>query len=355
VPGESTRDSLSNAGAPGKWQRGNSSVKSVGIYCASRIKKGIRVDVELSAVLNKPQTLTLEAESDLLGKGSSPEFELPAAPGRITVSVLFKNPRISEVGLGWWEEEICWRSKGQFAHETTSHQLYRTLDLPTTPWAASPGSRPEAFRFTPNLLKTACTWAWGARNVEDAAALIATHISTLGTMEVLKYDGSNRYVSYSPGDSKKVAILDLATFVSDIETKRAITLNCFDCSYITVSLANLLGAQLKCMSLMVPQPAERFDLGLVRLLGTNELGVPVAPNINTFSVHIVAWSGPSSSEGKVYDGLVRFPDRSGSSLRWFTPVGMPFKQYRSLLVSPKWAPFLTPTLDEANHFKVKMD
>jgi hypothetical protein len=143
---------------------------------------------------------------------------------------------------------------------TTSHRIYRVVDVPKLPWNISnPTTRPWVA-----ALDYAVNWATAANDAESVATKITEQINSGGLG--LKYDspggggrgrGASNYGDYANGTALRLANFLLFLNGGAIESRlhtwsafagRALSpsdiVNCSDCATLTVAFSSILGSPL---------------------------------------------------------------------------------------------------------------
>jgi hypothetical protein len=219
-----------------------------------------------------------------------------------------QNVRLADRGVGI--TKIVWRwqfrkseSQDWKDFAKTAHLIYTVLDIPQGPWSQESLAGDNTQLPWTEVLEVACDWAAGARNVDEAAALIARNVYDLG-LDLVTYQGS-------PSSYGGVTF-DCTNFLKVLRGQVGIgkTFNCSDCATIVSSLANILGCQTFEVNLFPP-----FLTNPIIVLSGN------TPKPEDFSAHEIALKGDTPEEGTVFDGCLRVDgDDCPSDPRNFLPL-----------------------------------
>ncbi len=194
----------------------------------------------------------------------------------------------------------------------TENRTYVVPDLPTAPWNQRVGANP-GWPWVAALNK-ACSWAFGAATVDEAAAAIA---SALNSHPKHTYDEDG--VQFAP---TKLGPFDLTTYLSELSTAASFIIDCRGVASAMVTFANLMGATL--LPLQVENGNSTFfstksikplnAAFMVTEWGRHEIAVMADPVL----VPNTALTGGAGSSVLIYDANLRV-----NQLAPILPIQMP--------------------------------
>lgn len=219
-------------------------------------------------------------------------FELDAPPG--------------SPGVGRWDISWDWFVDGTFA-QTTQHRIYTLVDAPKEPWGQL-GSPPDFQLPWTEVLEHACVAATGARNVDDAAALLTRWVFSLGGSK-LKYNdqGSGTSCFTIQGMDAFKCTSFLEALKNGHGTRQ--TVNCVDCATILSSFANILGCELTQSKI-----GFEFKTNFIQKIGST------TRTTQEFKFHEVAWKFPSSGSPTIFDSCLQIDGDSNPTDDNFLPI-----------------------------------
>lgn len=256
------------------------------------------------------------------------------------MSLPLKDVRLNNAGVG--KSKIVWQwqykpvtSQNWVDIERTEHTIYTLLNAPKQPWRLSdtPHDVHESQRPWTDVLDYACLWANGAKTPEEAATLITESLHALGKKPVV-FQGVPSYVRYDrqgfyTGLSDEFFCSNFLDLLAGAPTLPP-HLNCVDCASVVTTFANALGCELSLMQIeRASRTASDFELNQILPMGFESPKVPYP--IDSFSYHVVAWSGPwqagAAANGGVYDAIAKVDgdsDPTDNQHDWKLPTNMPF-------------------------------
>ena len=186
----------------------------------------------------------------------------------------------------------------------SAHRVYITKNLPNWPWTALDQKIKQVegnyFITRPpyiEILELACEWANSLKTIEEIVAAITTSLNKSGRF---KYDYSNNYTS------PFVNFFDCTRFVDRLYGKfgRGPNVNCIDCSYMVISLCNVLGCDLR--PVMIKQPGESMSPFMTNPIVP--IGIDTEGKIEEFSLHqfAVLLTDDNIANATVYDACLRY-------------------------------------------------
>jgi len=278
----------------------------VWLWPASSSKQRVNV---LGEVREREITFDATGETDL------EDFELQ--------NVLIWTAGVSVSTTEWRWQFRATRTDRQTDFAITKHRIYTVLQIPNCPWQQNPSEAEITQLPWAEALEYACNWAAGAHDVDEAAELITRAINDLGLSRVC-YSGSPLY---SCPNFNCTEFLNLLGGDVGMGPK----LNCSDCATAVSSFSNLVGCDLRQLQL---GPDEILTNFIKKIGDTRE-------DITEFFEHEVAWDGPVTEQGKIFDACLHLDGDPNPEKRPFVallPTSIPFgspseKQYRFRLSS----------------------
>jgi hypothetical protein len=217
-----------------------------------------------------------------------------------------QNPTVAVNNIAW-----DWFIGGTF-RQTTEHRIYTLVSAPQEPWG-QPGSPVPDFQLPwTEVLEHACREANGARNENEAAAMLAEWVYSLGP-DKLRYDdfGAGSSTFTIPG----MRTFRCTHFLQALADNARWRVNCTDCATILSSFANILGCDL-----IQSQIGDDFQTNRIQKIGSD------SPLSQPFRFHEVAWKFPSEGAASVYDCCLQVDgddDPSGGNFQPTLGVNMP--------------------------------
>ncbi|MFT5858376.1 MAG: hypothetical protein ACI865_000462 [Flavobacteriaceae bacterium] len=216
--------------------------------------------------------------------------------------------------------------------ETSMHRIFVTMDEPQSPWTATPFRDifEDDFSKCPiwtEALMWACTWASGAKTIEEVAKKIA---DALFETEEFTYNVESWYSTEEI--TQKEEKLNLAENTTSFQLSKMIerlyggqgngaNLNCIDCALLVASLTNLLGGKLQIGKLqgtdLLDHTDETADLNKFEVNAIKTIGMDLETTMATlvdskyFSNHMIAWMPATETpdfenkDNLVFDGCVQ--------------------------------------------------
>jgi hypothetical protein len=246
-------------------------------------------------------------------------FELPAHElGRAGVGV-------HSVSWTWQYRKTSFDAWTDF--ETSSHEVFTLLDVPTAPWQQTPDDSTNTQLPWIDLLRHACAWAGGACTRDDAARHITAAFHALAPAK-LEFDvpggGSTRYAH---------PVFNATAFLDRLTGGfgNGPYVNATDCATIISTFANALGCDL-----WQSRMGYEFSANPVRMLGSDAWSP--ACGWGGLAFHEVAWSGEAGADDDVWDGSLQVDGDSDPTAQPHLPL-LPVKSrfggvYRDRLVAP---------------------
>ena len=179
-------------------------------------------------------------------------------------------------------------------------------------------------------------WGGGAATVDQVAERITTALNSCQRFRYEDFAGRNRYV-IGP-DMGQPGYFDLTAYHNQITGAGGPAIvNCLDTAWGVAALSNLLGDSLDVMILMGPpdplHPGQRlgFTTNPVCLIGSDPDDT-ASWTASGWGFHAVAWRGPNSGSGRVYDACLRFDaDPDPAVITDYIPINMLYTAYASAL------------------------
>lgn len=215
--------------------------------------------------------------------------------------------------------------------ETSSHEIFTLLDVPTAPWQQTPYDSTNTQLPWIDLLRHACAWAGGACTRDDAARHITAAFHALGPATI-EYDcpggGSTRYAH---------PVFNATAFLDRLNGGfgNGQYVNGTDCATIISTFANAVGCDL-----WQARMGYDFLLNPVRAIGSQTW--QTACGWGGFFYHEVAWSGDCDTGDDVWDGSLHVDGDSDPTAAPHMPL-LPVKSrfggageggYRDRLATP---------------------
>ena len=231
--------------------------------------------------------------------GSVTEREVELANAGNFESFQLQDVRIAAAGVS--VSNVIWRwqfrseSTNWTDFETSRHRIYTVLKLPTLPWKPGHTDAPTVQTPWTEVLEYACMWAANAQDVDEAANMITTAVSNLGTHGVLQYclDQSGA-VGYVHEDPPRFDCTDFLNLLRGHNNQNGPLVNCDDCAAIVTSFSNILGCDL-----FEGKMGADFGLNPHKRIGLSDLFG------SKFSHHTVAWKDPCGEDNQLFDACVR--------------------------------------------------
>lgn len=225
---------------------------------------------------------------NVLGEAKQRQIEFNAAGETGYETFELHNVRLWRAGVSVSNTEWRWQFRAKPSdHWTdfalTRHRIYTVLGIPGCPWEQTPHDDCNTQLPWADALEYACDWAAGAHDVDDAASMVTQNVYDLGLGRV-KYALSS---FYSCPNFNCTAFLELLAG----GTCAAPRMNCSDCATVVSSFANLVGCNLRQLSL---GPSD-FHTNTIRLIGSPQ------EEPDEFFGHEVAWKGSVTDDGRVFD------------------------------------------------------
>jgi hypothetical protein len=257
-----------------------------------------------------------------------------------------ENVQIAEQGVGIHRVHWRWQYRAEpddpwidFAE--SRHRIYVVIRTPTAPWAQRPAQATSLQLPWTDVLDFACSWAFGATTVEEAAERITRSVNDLGPAR-LQYacltGGISHYADPILPIFNCTAFVDLLR--GGIGSGRYV--NCTDCATIVSTFANALGCDLwqSRMGTLLPPDIVYFAVNPTVTIGTFGWSLPCG--WAGFSYHEVAWENGCTADDAVYDACLQVngaPDPLGPIRHRQLPARMRFGavgegQYRDRLAAP---------------------
>jgi hypothetical protein len=186
-----------------------------------------------------------------------------------------------------WDWQFAFEDAGPYASigMVTRHRVYVVLEKPKAPWSVEAGSDQNPWQ---QALELACTWAWGSKDLDEAAAAICKAHNSTG----FKYLGLPSYTT--PHD---FFLSDYLEKVNDFEgSVLPVFVNCSDCAALVSTLGNLLGHEL--WQAKMGKPGQPFRYRNIVPIGAS------APISGEFVFHEVAWKGDCQQEDALFDACL---------------------------------------------------
>lgn len=209
-----------------------------------------------------------------------------------------KDVRIWDAGVGVYDIGWRWQYRREGESDWTDfdcsqHRIYTTLTVPAPPWQQQPHH--EANRFLPwaEALERACDWAAGAKDADEAAALITRGVNDLGTSALFYKDSPNYTDDLT---------FNCQAFLCDLRDQASRShVNCDDCAAIVSTFANILGCDLRSSSI---EP--NFDHAtLIRVKPIILIGETGWRETHDFNYHAVASEGSCRKVDEVFDACLQ--------------------------------------------------
>jgi hypothetical protein len=245
-----------------------------------RREAGDPASVQVSATGNAGNVLGQVKSRTITFTGTLSAFEL------FELDTAGQNPSVAVSNIAW-----NWFVDGTF-RQTTEHRIYTILSAPQEPWG-QPGSAVPDFQLPwTEVLDHACREAGGARNANEAAALLTRWVFSLGARNKLRYDdfGSGSSTFTIPG----MRTFRCTHFLQALADTARWRVNCTDCATILSSFANILGCDLT-----QSQIGDDFQTNNIQKIGS---GSPIS---QPFRFHEVAWKFPAVGAASVYDSCLQ--------------------------------------------------
>ena len=211
-----------------------------------------------------------------------------------------RNPAVAVSDIAW-----NWFVDGTF-RQTTEHRIYTIVSAPQEPWG-QPGSSVPDFQLPwTEVLEHACREAGGARNANEAAALLTRWVFSLGQNK-LRYDdyGSGSSTFTIPG----MRTFRCTHFLQALADSARWRVNCTDCATILSSFANILGCDLT-----QSQIGDDFQTNHIQKIGSS------STIRQPFRFHEVAWKFPTEGAASVYDACLQLDGDADPTDNTFLPT-----------------------------------
>ena len=185
------------------------------------------------------------------------------------VPLEFPAPNFHDLGVGVYD--ITWQWEWRDSPDdiwqplrSTHHRIFVTLGEPQWPWTTWPSHKREPKSHLPTLpaLLTACAWAAGANNTEEAASKIVNRLfdsgvgGETGEAGAVRYGSSTLYLKEytnmeSISSDPQPEEFSTSYFLFNEALARLLggfglgeTMNCQDCAHMVVALTNVIGGNL---------------------------------------------------------------------------------------------------------------
>jgi hypothetical protein len=321
------------------------------------------------------RTISARSSTNVLGEVRPTTIRVTAGE-EVLQPLLLRDTDLATRGVGRFA--ICWQWQYRFPGEDwqnlalSEHRIYTILGMPSLPWLQCP-CESDSLVPAPNipelpwteLLDIVCCWAWGAQTADEAAMMIALALFRLGQTyftpfdphPILRYHGNTFYTTLGRYDTTTERLFQgffrLTELIARIKGDKNAPdrVNCADCATILSVFANAVGADLEQVIICA---RDSFTLNPVLLIGAP----PDAWKTKSFQLHEVAWKGPRSFEGRVFDACLGLDadsnpttlGRLGSVHSFSLAVGLPFgepsdsRSYLYQLVDPsaRWRMRILP-------------
>jgi len=219
----------------------------------------------------------------------------------------------------YWERDE-WRE-----FQVTHHTIYTVLKLPSEPWQQTdPAAGGDNIQLPwVTALDLACAWAKGATSLDSTARMITEGLN-----------GSPLFAYITDEQFSSDEAFRLSDLLRSMERNDPIKVNCIDCSYTVMALANILGCNLYAKRINAgPRTRSLLPIG----------GVAANPDHwiqeDSLSRHQVAWIQGPAVDGWVFDACYRLDlDLIADDDDVHVPhlaTGMNFRAYRSFLVGQR--------------------
>ncbi|MFL6285038.1 MAG: hypothetical protein ACJ74Q_17995 [Pyrinomonadaceae bacterium] len=247
----------------------------------------------------------------------------------------FQTFELEHVGIwdaGVGVQDIAWRWQYRLDGSaewtdiaTTTHRIYTVVGVPRKPWQQQDYMPSNTQLPWVEVLDRACVWAEGARNTDDAAAMITRSVNDLG-QGVVHYCGSEHYTDNNN--------FDCTSFLQLLrgECGGGEFVNCDDCAAIVSTFANALGCDLRQLSL---SSEVNFSFDLKPVI---KIGIPDWDFETSFTHHTVASEGGCDVDQEVFDACLKLDgDDDPCTLTALLPTNLRFgrvgeRTYRFRLV-----------------------
>jgi len=181
---------------------------------------------------------------------------------------------------------------------TTQHRVYVLLDTPNNPWKQVPNRTNQQLPWT-DVLDYACTWAAGAKTVDDVLNKVTVKVNSGINLIYDTSSGDTWYTGLSGG----VYCFLCGQFIDFLTTGKGNgrIVNCTDCATIATSFANILGTN---AAEAIMSSYSGFQCNQILAIGTTSWAVPFGFG---FSYHEVLWTGAGSSLTDIlYDACLQY-------------------------------------------------
>jgi len=310
-----------------EWTLGKTSPEeSPAAYAIDAVDPVVKIKVQL--ILVPPQDAVVNVRAlggGVLGDATRDEPVTFSGGSTVPESIEFelKNHRIGADGV--LLEDIEWTWQWQLLGESswrdigaTLHRIYIVLSTPTKAWLQSP--YPDKANPWAEVLEYSCTWAKGAKNVDDAARLITEKVNS--PVAGIRYDmrsGKCRYTNK--------AVFRCTRFLGRLKRGSNTPLvNCTDCATIVSTFANALGCDLDQQE-MRDQSADLKDFRLNEIIAIGQAGFGYPHWGDWFGYHEVAWQGGGESQ-PVWDACLKTNENGPDDPK------VPVLPVRSIFLSP---------------------
>jgi hypothetical protein len=257
------------------------------------------------------------------------------------ITFALEDSAIWSVGVGIYHITWIWQYRvgdndPWTPFDTTHHQIYVLLETPKGPWQQTPYDASNDQLPWTEVMDQACIWAQGAKDTDQAAAMVTKAVNNLSR---IKYDTTNGNTFYSYPRFNCTELLDRITGGYGLGEK----VNCTDCATILSTFANILGCDL-----WQSRMGNDFECNEIIAIGYTNWGKPFGWG---FTYHEVAWKWPCGVNDEVWDACLQVDgdnDPTGGSPH--TPMlpiqitfGLPGSLlYRDRLAAPEGRPSCNP-------------
>lgn len=252
----------------------------------------------------------LRAAVNVLGKVKSQQIHFSTKPTTGLVNFTLEKTRLKQFGVGnyivIWQWQYSTRKYGPWQDFAKSqHRIYVVLETPKKPWTQTPFDKTNIHLPWIDVLDYATSWAHNTKDTNTAAAEITESIYTLGAgpKNIIEYDcagGGLYHYGFAP--------FNCTAFLERLRGKKGKGrfVSCVDCAIFVHTFANVLGCYLlPCyISTTTDVKPRRFYLNPVLGIGSKVWERP-CKGWSYFEYHLVAWEGPVSKDGEVFDACLQ--------------------------------------------------
>lgn len=316
-------------------------------YALSLIEgKTPTIQVELEIPTSTTRTTMIQATGGGILGAIDPTPVTFGSGTSVTITLYLSHQTLAEGGVqradvtwNWqYQDGSTWKDMA-----ATKHRVYAILEKPCTPWKQTPNRTNQQLPWT-DVLDYACTWAAGAKSIDDVLNKVTVEVNSGIELEYDTKSGASVYTGKYNGISYFLCTQFIA-YLKD-KTGNGKIVNCTDCATIVTTFANILGTDVM-ESIMTSDPniSAGFSCNEILAIGTAVWEVPFGWG---FSYHEVAWTGPGCITDYLYDACLQYdtgPNPWGPGPH--TP-GFPVNVQFSML-QPMPDPFPLPDANDARY------